>query len=241
MARLDWDRERRRKSARRAKPQLQLRLERELAAATSRFFAESQPQNKRKQRAQAIESRYTTKLPFLATIKAGDRNGAQQRQSDSGRSCANSPPRLGQAFRRSAPAVRSQSQRRAPRGGLRSEAGQARQAGQVRTSSARCRFSEVRLASRDELGERLQRSGSLELAAAIEAEVENMLPRGLELRIGKRSRLVERSAVPPLLRPEASALDKFFECQSFSCHDGQSRAECGQKRECRQRGRREIN
>jgi hypothetical protein len=75
MARLDWDRERRRKSARRAKPQLQLRLERELAAATSRFFAESQPQNKRKQRAQAIESRYTTKLPFLATIKAGDRNG----------------------------------------------------------------------------------------------------------------------------------------------------------------------
>jgi hypothetical protein len=116
MARLDWDRERRRKSARRAKPQLQLRLERELAAATSRFFAESQPQNKRKPRAQAIESRYTTKLPFLATIKAGDRNGAQQRQSDSGRSCANSPPRLGQAFRRSAPAVRSQSQRRAPRG-----------------------------------------------------------------------------------------------------------------------------
>jgi hypothetical protein len=73
MARLDWDRERRRKSARRAKPQLQLRLERELAAATSRFFAESQPQNKRKQRAEAIESRYTTKLPFLATIKAGDR------------------------------------------------------------------------------------------------------------------------------------------------------------------------
>jgi hypothetical protein len=47
--------------------------------------------------------------------------------------------------------------------------------------------------------------------------------------------------VPPLLRPKASALDKFFECQSFSCHDGQSRAECGQKRECRQRGRREIN
>ena len=68
-----------------------------------------------------------------------------------------------------------------------------------------------------------------------------MPTRSLELGIGKRSRLVERPAVPPLLRPEASARDKFFECQSFSCHDGQSRAECGQKRECRQRGRGEIN
>jgi hypothetical protein len=99
----------------------------------------------------------------------------------------------------------------------------------------------VKLASRDELGELLQRPGSLELAAAIEAEVENMLTRGLELRIVERCALVQGSSVPPLLRPEASALDKFFECQSFSCHDGQSRAECGQKRECRQRGRGEIN
>jgi hypothetical protein len=98
----------------------------------------------------------------------------------------------------------------------------------------------VKLASRDELGELLQRPGSLELAATIEAEVENVLTRSLELRILERARLVERSSVPPLFRPEASALDKFFECQSFSCHDGQSKAECGQKRECRQRGRRGI-
>jgi hypothetical protein len=61
----------------------------------------------------------------------------------------------------------------------------------------------------------LQRPGSLELAAAIEAEVENMPTRSLELGIGKRSRLVERPAVPPLLQREVSALDKFFECQSF--------------------------
>jgi hypothetical protein len=100
---------------------------------------------------------------------------------------------------------------------------------------------EPELASRDELGELLQSPGSFELAAAIEAEIENMLTRSLELGILERTRLVERPAVPPLFRPEASALDKFFECQSFSCHDGQSRAECGQKRECRQRGRREIN
>lgn len=69
MARLDWDRERRRKAARREPPS---ERERELAAATSRFFAESPPR-KRKRRAQALESSYTTKLPFLATIKAGER------------------------------------------------------------------------------------------------------------------------------------------------------------------------
>jgi hypothetical protein len=123
-----------------------------------------------------------------------------------------------------------------------SEARQASTAGRLRfePSPTRCRFLEVRLASRDEIGELLQRSGSFELAAAIEAEEENMLTRSLELGVLERSALVERPAVPPLLRPEASALDKFFERQSFSCHDGQSRAECGQKRECRQRGRREI-
>ena len=45
---------------------------------------------------------------------------------------------------------------------------------------------EPELASRDELGELLQRSGRLELAATIEAQVENMPARGLELGIFER-------------------------------------------------------
>jgi hypothetical protein len=73
MARLDWDMERRRKAARRAESHAERERKRKLATAANRFFATNQPQRKRKRRALALEGHYTAKLPFLATIKAGER------------------------------------------------------------------------------------------------------------------------------------------------------------------------
>jgi len=94
-----------------------------------------------------------------------------------------------------------------------------------------------RLASRDELGELLKRPGSLELAAAIEAEVENMLTRGLERRIGERSRLVERPPVAMVARVERPHLDKTLKSQAFTRHVEQSRPESSDRMEVKRYGR----
>jgi hypothetical protein len=83
------------------------------------------------------------------------------------------------------------------------------------------------LASRDELGELLQRAGALELAAAAEAEVENMPTRSLELGIFERLRLVERSPVPMVAGVERPPLDKVAQSQLRSRHVEESRTESG--------------
>jgi hypothetical protein len=86
MPRLDWDRERRRKLARAAaepKPAYLEARERELARAASRFLAANQQPVRSKRRSRTsdpglrqskpLRDSYSAKLPFLATIRAGDR------------------------------------------------------------------------------------------------------------------------------------------------------------------------
>lgn|SRR5512133_1293074 len=86
MARLDWDRERRRRLSRGAAKPLsyeERQREREVAAAAKNFFtANAKPAPKRRfkrpaspglRQTQRLKGRYTAKLPFLATIRAGDR------------------------------------------------------------------------------------------------------------------------------------------------------------------------
>jgi hypothetical protein len=79
MARLNWDSDRRRKLAREAaapKSYEEREREREVARATSRFFAQhpsTSSGSRPKATARRLKGSSTTKLPFLATINAGGR------------------------------------------------------------------------------------------------------------------------------------------------------------------------